>query len=473
MTFMTQVFRGAAKGSRMAKYRTFEGHPERAVRSRSFGGRARLVWRGCAGRFLLLLLLMLPAVVRAQFTCETNNGAITITGYAGPGGAVTIPSVINNLPVISIGWRAFAGCTSLTSITIPSSATTIGSSAFSGCSSLVSITIPSGVTSIGNKAFSGCTGLTSITIPNGVTSIGGWAFSGCTSLTSITIPNTVTSIGDPPFADCTRLLAINVGPLNSSYSSVSGVLFNKNQSTLIECPGGMVGSYTIPNSVTSIGDYAFYGCSSLTSITIPNSVTTIAEFAFSGCGRLTSILIPNGITSIERFSFLQCSKLTSISIPNSVTSIGGAAFANCASLTSITIPGGVTSIDISGEDEDLWFYMVYGVFPTFVRCPNLMAINVDPLNSAYSSVNGVLLNKNTSTLIRCPEGKAGSFTIPSSVTSTEESAFYGCSSLTSITVPNSVTNIGGVGSIAGGGRSAAAAAWWQSMWGRLIPRIAA
>ena len=145
------------------------------------------------------------------------------------------------------------------------------------------------VTSIGNRAFYGCTGLTSVNIPNSVTSIGDWAFSNCTALTSISIPNGVTSIGDIAFFDCTALTSINVDINNSTYSSENGVLFNKNKAKILTYPAGKKGAYTIPNSVISIGDGAFYYCKGLTSITIPNSVTYIHYDAFSGCSALEDV----------------------------------------------------------------------------------------------------------------------------------------------------------------------------------------
>ena len=192
--------------------------------------------------------------------------------------------------VTSIGDDAFAGCEDLTSVTIPDSVTNIGDRTFYDCPSLTSLTIGNGVTSIGNHAFDGCWRLTSVTIPNSVTSIGDYAFDGWESLTSLTIPNSVTSIGYYVFDDCESLTAITVDALNPAYSSMSGVLFDKAQTTLIQYPQGKAGScYTIPNSVTNIGDYAFDDCGSLTSVTIGNGVTSIGYFAFSGCGSLTSV----------------------------------------------------------------------------------------------------------------------------------------------------------------------------------------
>ena len=237
-----------------------------------------------------------------------------------------------------------------------------------GSSSRVkSAVIAEGVTSIGSSAFDDCTSLTSVTIPDSVTSIGDDAFYDCTSLTSVTIPDSVTSIGDSAFASCTSLTGIWVAEGNSHYSSdASGVLFNKDKTTLVQCPGAFA-AYAIPDSVTSIGADAFYGCTSLksvtipdsvtnigadafshctslTSVTIPDSVTSIGEQAFQGCESLTSVTIPDSVTSISSYTFASCTSLTSVTIPNSVTSIGEKAFYNCRSLTSVTILNGVTSI---------------------------------------------------------------------------------------------------------------------------------
>ena len=279
--------------------------------------------------------------------------------------------------VTSIGYRAFSGCKALTSITIPNSVTTIGDLTFAGCKALTSIEIPNSVTSVGNGAFSGCIALTSIEIPNSVTSIGDYAFSGCEALTSINvaednanyisidgvlydkekktliecpegktsieIPSSVTSIGSSAFARCYSLTSIDATESNANYASIDGVLYDKEKRTLIQCPGGKT-NIEIPNSVTSIGDYAFEGCTALTSIEIGGSVHLDCRFngfcrriGLTECKKLTTIEIAEGMTSIGKEAFSGCKTLTSIEIPNSVTSIGNYAFEGCEALTSIHI----------------------------------------------------------------------------------------------------------------------------------------
>mgnify|MGYP005902961317 CR=1 FL=1 len=248
----------------------------------------------------------------SSLTSVTIPDSVTSIGDSAFYGCESLTSVTIPDSVTSIGSCAFYGCASLTSVTIPDSVTSIGGSAFYGCTSLTSVTIPDSVTSIGGSAFYNCKSLTSVTIPGSVTSIGWSAFYGCASLTSVTIPDSVTSIGNCAFASCTSLTGIWVAEGNSHYANdASGVLFNKDKTTLVQCPGAFA-AYTIPNSVTSIGEYAFSHCTSLTSVTIPNSVTSIGEHAFSDCTSLTSVTISDSVTSIGEYAFYDCTSLTDV-----------------------------------------------------------------------------------------------------------------------------------------------------------------
>ena len=236
-----------------------------------------------------------------------DNGTLTISGSG---------KIEDYRSDIDQPW--YSNRSDITSVVIEPGVTSIGSQAFYECSNLTSITIPSGLTSIGEQAFGNCTGLTSITIPSGFISIGDYAFWNCTGLTSITIPSSVTSIGVNVFYNCTGLTNITVDSSNPSFCSESGVLFNKDKTTLIYCPRRKTGSYTIPDGVTAIGDYAFYYCSGLTSVTIPSSVTSIGGSAFQHCTGLTSITIPNSVTSIVNLAFWDCDSLTIVYIPSGV-----------------------------------------------------------------------------------------------------------------------------------------------------------
>ena len=397
---------------------------------------------------------------------EVTNGPSRYTG------SVTIPYTVTyngiTYSVTSIGDGAFGYCSGLTSVTIGNSVTSIGELAFCGCDQLEYITLPNTVTSIGNHAFWGCSGLTSIEIPNSVMSIGDGAFARCSGLTYIEIPNSVTSIGYAAFSGCSGLTSIVVEEGNSIYDSRENcnAIIETNSNTLVAgCK-----NTTIPNSVTSIGDYAFSNCSSLTSITIPNSVTSIGDGAFRYCSGLTSITIPNSVTSIGDYALEGCSGLTSITIPNSVTSIGGYAFAWCESLTSITIPNsvtsigdgafgycsGLTSITIPNSVTSIGEYAFEScsgltsiTIPNsvtsigegaFYGCSGLTSIVVEEGNSIYDSRENcnAIIETNSNTLV----AGCKNTTIPNSVTSIGWGAFGSCSSLTSITIPNSVTSIG-------------------------------
>ena len=389
--------------------------------------------------------IVIPKKYNGNLVTSIGNSAFY---YCSRLTSITIPN-----SVTTIGNYAFGYCSSLTSITIPNSVTTIGDSAFYVCSSLkgvyitdlekwckisfssytsnplyyahnlylnnqlvTNLVIPNTITTIGNCAFNGCSSLTNITIPNSVTSVGAYAFYGCSGLTSITIPNSVTTIGNSAFDDCSGLKGVYITDLEK-WCKIS---FVANSSNPLYCAhdlylnNQLVTNLVIPNSVTTIGNSAFNGCSSLTSITIPNSVTTIGNSAFNGCSKLTSITIPNSVTTIGDYAFYGCNGLTSITIPNRVTTIGKSAFYNCSSLTSITIPNSVTTIGKSA----------------FNGCSGLTSITIP---NSVTTIGESVFN-GCSRLI--------SITIPNSVTTIGSSAFNGCSRLISITIPNSVTTIG-------------------------------
>ncbi len=346
-------------------------------------------FKGCTGLTSVTMCEGVTSIGRSAFSGCTGLTSITIPdsvtsigSYAFEGctglTSITIPG-----SVTSIGDWGFSGCTGLKSITIPGSVTSIGIYAFTNCTGLTSVTMCEGVTSIGIYAFYYCTGLTSITIPDSVTSIGSNAFSGCSGiietvngisyvdnwaidcdtssiravirngtvgiadkafadfadLVKVTIPDSVTSIGSSAFYNCTGLTAVHISDIaswcNIAFSGYysNPLYYAKN----LYLNGELVTDHlVIPNGVTSIGIYAFYYCTGLTSITIPDSVTSIGSSAFSGCTGLTSITIPDSVTSIGSYAFSGCSGLTSITIPDGVTSIGIYAFYYCDGLTSVT-----------------------------------------------------------------------------------------------------------------------------------------
>ncbi len=387
-------------------------------------------------------------------------GSVTSIGDGAFSSSTKLAGVTIPESVTSIGGRAFSGCTGLTSVTIPDGVTRMIVGIFQG-TNLVSVKIGAGVVSFSRRSLARCNSLEEIlvaednpsyssldgvlfnkdatelvlypqgragdyTIPDSVTNIRDGAFSGSTRLTSVNIGAGVTSIGKRVFAGCIKLKEILADQNNPAYSSLDGVLLNRDGSMLVMYPLGRQGDYSIPDTIISIGGKAFSRCTNLTSVTIPEGVAIIGESAFANCSNLTSVTIPDSVTSIGERAFARTG-LINMTIPDSVTSIGNYAFRDCSSLTSVTIGAGVTSIIKES---------------VFVGCRNLKEILVNENNPEYSSMDGVLFNKERTKLLQYLRGRTGEYTIPDSVTSIEDAAFANCSNLTSVTIPDSVTSIG-------------------------------
>ena len=388
--------------------------------------------------------------------------------------------------VTEINDYTFYCCEGLTNIEIPSGVTRIGDYAFYSCTGLTSIEIPSGVTEIGNNAFSSCSGLTSVILGNGSVSASWNAFDSYADFEEIIIKSGILSSSTPGIQNTKKIILeagvtdieyippgveIEIREDNPHFNKEQDAVYNADKTKLISVAKS-VENFSIPDGVTQIGDRAFSGCSKLKNVEIPDSVESIGNYAFSGCTSLTDIEIPdsvtefgngifsdcgglknvkfsNSVTYITDNMFSGCDGLTNIEIPENITEIGEQAFSNCAGLTSITIPDSVTKIGyyvFSGcsslKDITLGSGVSNIIYYVFDDCTALENIYVSDKNTNYASVDGILFNKNKSTLLKYPPAKKdASYSVPDRVTKIDKYAFYGCENLENVTINDNVRYI--------------------------------
>lgn len=311
-----------------------------------------------ANRLVLGIALSawLTATVHAQFTYMINGGTVTITGYTGTVGVVSIPGVIEGRTVTTIGSYSFSGSGVLTDITMSDSITKIENSAFQNCAGLVSVAIGNGVSTIEQGAFQWCSSLRSISIPNSVSSLGMKSFFGCTALTSAGIGNGITSIAESMFVGCPNLLDVAIG---SGVVNIEGWAFWNCRS---------LRSVTLPSGVTNIAGSAFLECDGLTNITIPDRVSSIGNFAYSGCDRLTNATIGSNVATIGSSAFSSCTNLKATYFRGNAPTPGVGIFSNCPNATVYFKPGATGWPEVpnpwAGRPTALWLSPFLVTFDT-------------------------------------------------------------------------------------------------------------
>lgn len=384
-----------------------------------------------------------------DFTYLPGDSAMTLTGYGGAGGAVVVPDTIEGLPVTSLAPGAFAS-SAVTRVTLPESVVELGNGVFSNCAELESVTLGGSVTSLPDWAFSNCPRLADIRIPSGVTNIGAYAVSGCAGLTTIRIPAAVQNIGEGAFSSSPALVRIDVDAANTWFRSVSGVLFDSDQSTLLQYPSGQRGAYSIPDGIRKIRRGAFANAPALTRLAIPRSVTEIEDpwllaagdplsevivdplnpvyssvdgvlLAQSGSvllrfppGKSGAYTVPATVARISESAFASCQRLTSVEMPPTVTHVGRLAFLNCASLSRVRLPELLTVLEES----------------TFSGCGSLVEADLpDSVTSIrHSAFSGC--------------ARLGQVRIPKGTLAIAGFAFAGCSGLTNLVIPDSLRELG-------------------------------
>jgi len=419
------------------------------------------------------------------FAYSASDTAVTITGYTGEGGIITVPSEIGGLPVTAIGNAAFDGCAAITKITLPDSIESIDDFAFRRCTSLESINYPMSLREVSDQysglggIFEGCEMLKSITVPEGITAIPDYAFKSCEYLENVTLPSTLKSIGTDAFTGCTSLKAVD---LPEGLSAIGQECFSDCVSlTEVNIPDGvsvieygtfqncvLLAEVRIPDSVTSIGGSAFDGCAAITKITLPDSIESIDNFAFrrcvnlesinypmslrevsdqysghggifEGCPKLKSITIPEGITAIPDYAFKSCEYIENITLPSTLKSIGTDAFSGCTSLKAVDLPEGLETIMYDAFEDCVSLRSVYIPatvktmgFYVFGGCTGLTSVNYPEGLEELLGVGG-----------RMFDGCTGlkTMTVPEGITKIFPGFFAG-SCFESIILPESLESIG-------------------------------
>ncbi len=404
----------------------------------SFGRWGVRSTRRMAGGLAALLILFLSGVAQAQFEYKVRSGKAIITRYVGSGGVVQIPSTLGGRRVAAIGKYAFAGDSSITQVIIPNGVTAIKNYAFMSCDRLTTVsipasvskigfrafvccrklssfrvhsgnrtfythqgvllnrrtstlvscparksgryTIPLGITRIGDMAFGGCSRLTRIGIREGLTHIAGEAFVGCRKLTSISIPASAVRIGIAPFDGCSRLKSIRVATGNPAFSSASGVLFNKRKTSLIQCPAGKTGYYSIPDGVVRIGTGSFAG-TRLLAVWIPDSVVSIRSYAFHYAARLSAVITGTGLASIGNKAFEYCRRLRKVYFwGNAPVLVGANVFNGSDRSTMYIAPGTVGWTPIFGGRPST-------PFPNLTVSPSVQTVGATAGSTTVSAAN--------------------------------------------------------------------------------------
>ncbi|MBR2460215.1 MAG: leucine-rich repeat domain-containing protein [Clostridia bacterium] len=334
-------------------------------------------------------------------------------------------TVPNGVKIIEPG--AFRACKKLKRILLPQGLERIEADAFSTCVLLSDLTLPDSVAHIGASAFSFCRSLTGIHLPSSLITLGESAFNACSQLSEVIFPDSIEKIGEKAFNSCPRLSSFEISESCKNYSTVDGVLFNKDKTVLIACPQSKKGRYVAPRELKTVSGWAFYDCRSITSVSLPDTVTSIGVCAFMGCSSLRTFKIPKGMTSVADYTFAWCSDLRTVTVSNMLQAIGQSAFSSCEKLSAFVFPDGIESI---GKDAFKSCTAITElVFPSSLR-----SIDEGAFSSCYA-LSSVILENGLEALKRKAFAHCSALTkifLPATLITVKRDVFYGCSHLRSI-----------------------------------------